>query len=156
MAGHTDNAVEIGAPLQFVWDRMMDIESWPTLFSEYAKAEVIERDGNREVFRLSTHPDPDYEGKVWSWTSERVRDPDSYSSKSKRIETGPFEYMNIEWYFEEAGDGTRMRWVQDFSMSPGAPNDDAGAEEYLNKNTKVQMGVIKEKLEAEAAGGAGS
>jgi aromatase len=152
MAGHTDNAVEITAPLQFVWDRMMDIESWPTLFSEYAKAEVIESDGERIVFRLTTHPDPDYEGKVWSWTSERVADPASFSSKSKRIETGPFQYMNIEWYFEPAGDGTRMRWVQDFSMKPGAPNDDQGAEEYLNKNTKVQMGVIKEKLEAEAAG----
>ena len=151
MPGHTDNAVEIAAPLELVWDRMMDIESWPDLFSEYAKAEVIEREGDRVVFRLTTHPDPEYDGQVWSWTSERVRDPDSYSSKSKRIETGPFEYMNIEWYFEEAGDGTRMRWVQDFSMKSTAPANDEQAEQYMNKNTKEQMGVIKQRLETQAA-----
>ena len=150
MAAHTDNEVTIDAPLDFVWERMMDIESWPQLFSEYAKAEVIERDGDRVQFRLTTHPDPDYEGQVWSWVSERVADPASHSSKSRRIETGPFEYMNIEWYFEERNGGTRMRWVQDFSMKPGAPADDEQAQEYMNKNTKTQMGIIKERLEAEA------
>src|SRR5688500_9859898 len=152
MAGHTDNEVVIDAPRDFVWERMMDIESWPTLFTEYAKAEVLSQEGNHVEFRLTTHPDPDYDGKVWSWTSERDADPENYRSKSKRIETGPFEYMTIEWFFEEEGDGTKMRWVQDFSMKPEAPADDAGAEEYMNKNTKVQMGVIKERLEQEAAG----
>ena len=153
MAAHTDNVVEIKAPLEFVWERMMDVESWPTLFSEYAKAEIVERDGDTIQFRLTTHPDPDYEGKVWSWVSERTADPATHSSKSRRIETGPFQYMNIEWYFEEVPDGTRMRWVQDFSMNPGAPSNDQQAEEYMNKNTKTQMGVIKEQLEAEAAKG---
>jgi aromatase len=153
MAAHTDNSVEINAPLEVVWDRMMDIEGWPELFTEYAKAEVLESDGDRVLFRLTTHPDPDYEGKVWSWTSERVADPSSHSSKSRRIETGPFEYMNIEWFFEQAGDGTRMRWVQDFSMKPEAPADDEHAEQYMNKNTKEQMQVIKERLEAQPAAG---
>ena len=155
MAAHTDNAVDVKAPLEFVWERMMDVESWPTLFSEYAKAEIVERDGDTIQFRLTTHPDPDYEGKVWSWVSERIADPKSHSSKSRRIETGPFQYMTIEWFFEEIPDGTRMRWVQDFSMNPGAPSNDEQAEEYMNKNTKVQMQVIKERLETEA-GGAGS
>jgi aromatase len=150
---HTDNEIVIAAPLEFVWERMMDIESWPSLFSEYAKAEVIEQDGDRVQFRLTTHPDPDYDGKVWSWTSERIADPVAHSSKSRRIETGPFQYMNIEWFFEAAPDGTRMRWVQDFSMNPDAPANDEQAEEYMNKNTKTQMGVIKERLEAQSAEG---
>ncbi len=154
MAAHTDNSVVIQAPLELVWERMMDIESWPTLFSEYAAAEVLEQDGDTVRFKLTTHPDPDYDGKVWSWTSERTADPATHSSKSKRIETGPFQYMNIEWYFEESDGATAMRWVQDFSMKPEAPADDEHAEEYMNKNTKVQMQVIKERLEAEAADGA--
>jgi aromatase len=152
MAAHTDNSVEINAPLEFVWERMMDIESWPSLFSEYAKAEVLEEDGDTVRFRLTTHPDPDYDGKVWSWTSERTADPQAHSSKSRRIETGPFEYMNIEWFFEEIDGGTRMQWVQDFSMKPEAPANDENAEEYMNKNTKEQMRVIKERLEAQAPG----
>jgi aromatase len=153
MPAHTDNSVEINAPLEFVWERMMDIEGWPNLFSEYANAEVIEQEGDRVVFRLTTHPDPDYEGQVWSWTSERVADPGNYSSKSRRIETGPFQYMNIEWYFEDANGGTKMRWVQDFSMKPEAPANDEQAEQYMNKNTKEQMRVIKERLESQAPGG---
>ena len=47
----------------------MDIESWPDLFSEYAKAEVLEEDGHTIQFRLTTHPDPEYDGQVWSWVS---------------------------------------------------------------------------------------
>ncbi len=150
MAAHTDNSVVINAPRDFVWERMMDIESWPDLFTEYAKAEVLQEDGDTIQFRLTTHPDPQYEGKVWSWTSERTADPENYRSKSRRIETGPFEYMNIEWEFEEADGGTKMRWIQDFAMKPDAPADDATAEEYMNSNTKEQMGVIKERLERAA------
>jgi aromatase len=150
MAAHTDNAVEINAPLDFVWERMMDVESWPNLYSEYAKAEVLEREGDRTVFRLTTHPDPEANGQVWSWTSERVADPATHSTKSRRIETGPFEYMNIEWFFEETARGTRMRWVQDFSMKPEAQISDEQAEQNMNKSTKEQMRVIKERLEAQA------
>jgi aromatase len=145
----TDNSVDIQAPLDVVWERMNDVEGWPNLFSEYAKAEVIERkDENTIVFRLTTHPDPEYDGQVWSWVSERAVDPESHSVKAHRIETGPFEYMNIEWYFEPTGDdGTRMRWVQEFSMKPTAPASNDEAEEYINRNTKEQMALIRERLE---------
>jgi aromatase len=40
-----------------------------------------------------------------------------------------------------------MRWAQTFAMKPSAPADDAQAEEYLNRNTRTQMRVIKERLE---------
>ena len=79
MAAHTDNEVVINAPRDFVWERMMDIESWPDLFSEYAKAEVIEEEGDTVQFRLTTHPDPEYDGQVWSWVSERKADPANYT-----------------------------------------------------------------------------
>src|ERR1700691_2494357 len=121
MAAHTDNSVVVKAPLQFVWERMMDIESWPSLFSEYAAAEVIEQDGETVCFKLTTHPDREYDGQVWSWTSDRPADPQAHSSKSRRIETGPFQYMNIEWYFEETAEGPAMRGVQDFWRTPAPP-----------------------------------
>ncbi len=148
----TDNSVVIEAPLDFVWERMNDVESWPTLFSEYAKAEIIERNGDTVQFRLTTHPDEEYEGKIWEWVSERTVDPSTHSVKAKRIETGVFEYMNIEWYFEPSEGGTMMRWVQDFSMKPTAPATNEQAEVYMNKNTATQMGVIKERLEAAVRG----
>lgn len=146
----TDNSVVIDAPLAVVWERMNDVETWPSLFSEYASVEILEREGDKTTFRLTTHPDPEYNGQIWSWVSERTVDPSTHTTKARRIETGPFEYMNIEWLFEEADGGTLMRWVQDFSMKPGAPATNEQAEEYLNKNTKVQMEVIKERIEGSA------
>ncbi len=153
MAAHTDNSIDIDAPLEFVWERMIDVENWPNLFTEYAGAEILKRDGDRIEFRLTTYPDPEHDGQVWSWVSERTMDSAAHTTKSRRIETGPFEYMNIEWFFEEVDGVTRMRWVQDFSMKPGAPANDEDAEDYMNRNTKVQMEAIKERLESAAVRG---
>jgi len=153
MAAHTDNAIVINAPLKLVWDIANDVENWPNLFTEYAKAEIIERKENTVTFRLTTFPDKEHNDTVWSWVSERTVDPQTHTVKAHRIETGPFAFMNIQWFFEPVDGGTKMRWVQDFSMKPSAPANDEQAEAYLNKNTKIQMDVIKERIEKRAAGG---
>jgi aromatase len=145
MAVRTDNSIVINAPLETVWQITNDVESWPSLFSEYASADILERNGETVVFRLTMHPDEN--GKIWSWVSERTTDPTGHSVKAHRIETGPFQFMNIEWYYEEAEGGTRMRWVQEFTMKPGAPLNDAQAEVYLNTNTQTQMALIKQRIE---------
>jgi len=150
MAVRTDNSVWIGAPLDMVWDITNDVESWPKLFTEYSEAEILERKGNTVVFRLAMHPDEN--GKIWSWVSERTTDPAAHSVKARRVETGPFEFMNIEWYYEPADGGTRMRWVQEFAMKPGAPANDAQMEVHINNTTKKQMSIIKEKIEYRTRG----
>jgi aromatase len=143
----TDNAVVIAAPLPFVWARMNDIEAWPQLFTEYAEVTVLERDGDTVRFRLTTHPDPEHDGTVWSWVSERTADPATYTSRSHRIQTGPFAFMRIAWAFTAVPGGTEMRWTQEFAMKPGAPADDAAAQAYLDRNSRAQMAVIRERLE---------
>jgi aromatase len=148
MAVRTDNSVLILAPLEMVWDLTNNVETWPQLFTEYAQAEILERKGNTVVFRLSMHPDEN--GKIWSWVSERTTDPAAHLVKARRVETGPFEFMNIEWYYEPAEGGTRMRWVQEFTMKPTAPANDAQMEVYINTNTQKQMSIIKEKVEKRA------
>ncbi|MQY11636.1 putative polyketide cyclase [Streptomyces sp. RB5] len=150
MAGHTDNSIVIDAPMDLVWELTNDLKSWPQLFSEYASVDVIEEDGREITFRLTMHPDED--GTVWSWVSKRVPDPVTRTVDAHRVETGPFEFMNIHWeYTDAASGGVTMRWVQDFHMKPAAPVDDAGMTEHLNRNTAVQMKLIKEKVEAAAA-----
>ncbi|TPQ17111.1 SRPBCC family protein [Streptomyces sporangiiformans] len=145
MAGHTENAITIAAPMDLVWDMTNDLENWPRLFSEYAAVEVLSRDGNATTFRLTMHPDDN--GKVWSWVSERVMDRDTLSVRARRVEPGPFEYMNIRWEYEETADGTRMVWTQDFAMKPDAPVDDAGMTDMINRNSRVQMALIRDRIE---------
>ena len=149
MAGHTDNEIFIKAPMQLVWDMTNDIESWPELFSEYSEAKILsDRDGTI-LFRLALHPDEN--GKVWSWVSARRPDEATRTVRSQRVETGPFKYMWIFWEYLEEDGGVRMRWVQDFEMKPEAPVDDATMQARLNRNTPVQMALIKQKVEAAAA-----
>lgn len=146
MIGHTDNSVEIAAPVGFVWDRTNDLRGWPTLFSEYAGIEILEETAGSATFRLTTHPDD--EGRVWSWVSERTWDEARRLVRARRVETGPFEFMNITWTYAELGpDRTVMRWVQDFRMRPDAPVDTEWMTANINRNTRTQQDLIKRKVE---------
>ncbi|GAB2735217.1 SRPBCC family protein [Streptomyces bullii] len=149
MAGHTENEITIAAPFDLVWDMTNDVENWPRLFSEYATAEILERDGDRVTFRLTMHPDE--QGRVWSWVSERTADRAARTVRAHRVETGPFEYMKIHWSYDETPEGVRMRWVQDFAMKPDAPVDDAGMTDMINRNSRTQLALIRDRIE-QAAG----
>jgi len=110
MPGHTDNEILINAPLDLVWDVTNDLEGWPQLFSEYASVEVLDREGPKTTFRLTMHPDEN--GTVWSWISERETDRQGLTVRARRVEPGPFEFMNIRWEYTEHPGGTLMRWIE--------------------------------------------
>ncbi|MEV6813647.1 SRPBCC family protein [Micromonospora sp. NPDC051296] len=145
LPGHTENSVVIAAPLDLVWTVTNDVAGWPELFTEYARAEIFDRDGDTVRFRLTMHPDEN--GVAWSWVSERTADRATGQVRARRVETGPFEYMHIHWTYTEEPGGVRMTWVQDFAMKPTAPVDNAGMTERINTNSVVQLGVIKDRIE---------
>jgi len=149
MAGHTENEIVINAPLELTWAITNDVPNWTELFTEYAKAEVLSREGDTIRFRLTMHPDEN--GKVWSWVSERTANVTNRTVRAQRVEPGPFEFMNIEWRYEEVEGGTRMLWIQDFHMRPEAPLDDEQMTDRINTNSKIQMAIIKEKVETKAS-----
>jgi len=151
MPGHTDNEILIAAPVDLVWEITNDLENWPKLFSEYASVEVLDREGDLTTFRLTMHPDEN--GTVWSWVSERETDRPSLAVRARRVEPGPFEFMNIRWEYAEVPDGTRMRWIQDFAMKPSAPVDDIAMTNHINRNSRTQMELIRDKVEKQAGRG---
>jgi aromatase len=148
VAGHTDNSITVDAPLDLVWDMTNDIENWPRLFSEYASVDVLSREGDATTFRLTMHPDEN--GKIWSWVSERTVDRDSHTVRARRVETGPFAHMNIRWEYTEMPGGVQMRWVQDFAMKPDAPVDDDWMTDNINRNSRTQMALIRDRIEQAA------
>jgi aromatase len=147
--GHVDNSVLIEADIDLVWDVTNDVQRWPDLFTEYASAEILERDGDTVRFRLTMHPDEN--GTAWSWVSERTPDRAGRRVVARRVEPGPFEFMDIEWTYVPEGTGTRMRWIQDFRMRADAPVDTATMTHRINQNTAIQMDVIRGKVERLAA-----
>lgn len=157
MAAHTDNRISIEAPVELVWRLANDVRGWPQLFhDEYAAAEVLEEDGDRIRFRLTTVPDPS--GAVWSWESERVADPVAGTVTARRITPGPFLYMHIFQSFTRTAGGTELRWVQDFEVLPTAPVTDAGMAGRVDRNSAVQLArhrKVAERLARETRAGGG-
>lgn len=151
MSERTDATVIINAPMDLVWDMTNDLERWPSLFTEYAKVEVLERDGDTVRFHLTMHPDEN--GNVHAWTSERTADPATRTVKARRIDGGhAFAFMDITWTYEEDGDGVAMRWTQEFHVNERMPFDDKQMADHLRANTAVQMAHIKSRIEEAAAG----
>ena len=128
-----------------VWDITNDVENWPTLFTEYASAEILEHNGNTVRFRLTMHPDQN--GKIWSWVSERTTDPQNAfrEGPSRRDRAVRFHEHRVVFEPDSATAGTKMRWVQEFHMKPTAPADDDRMENNINTNTEKQMAIIKER-----------
>jgi aromatase len=145
MPAHTENEIVIAAPLDLVWDVTNDLEHWPQLFSEYAAIEILAEKGDTTTFRLTMNPDDN--GKIWSWVSERTVDRASHTVVARRVETGPFQHMDIRWEYHQVAGGTRMRWTQDFAMKPQAPVDDAWMTDNINRNSVIQMELIRDKIE---------
>ena len=145
MAGHTENTITVDAPFDLVWDITNDIENWPRLFTEYSSLEVLSREGDTTAFRLTMYPDDN--GKVWSWVSERTVDRANRTVRARRVETGPFAHMNILWEYTELPGGTQMRWTQDFAMKPDAPVDDEWMTDNINRNSRTQMALIRDRIE---------
>jgi aromatase len=145
MTGHTDNSVVVDAPLEVVWRLTNELELWPSLFSEYASAEVLERDGPTVRFRLTMHPDE--QGNAWSWVSERTLDEQNRRVVARRLEPGWFEFMDITWTYIPVDGGTHMRWVQDFRMRPDAPLDDVAMTARINHNSRIQMDHVRAQVE---------
>jgi aromatase len=149
MAAHTEHEVHIAAPPGLVWTMTNDVRSWPDLYSEYAAVEVLEESPGYVRFRLTTHPDA--AGQAWSWVSERHLDRITGTVTARRVEPGPFEYMNIHWTFREAPDGgTVMHWSQDFQMKGAAPVTDEQMAARIDANAPVQMALINAAVERAA------
>ena len=147
----TDNSTEIKAPLETVWERMNDVENWPNLFTEYASAEILERNGEYDQVPAHDLPRPGVRRSGLELGLGADGRPGHAHGQGAPDRDRPVRSHEHRVVLRADGDdGTKMRWVQEFSMKPTAPATDDEAEVYINKNTKEQMAHIKEKLEAES------
>lgn len=146
--GYTENSILILQDFDTVFDLTNTIELWPRLFTEYEKAEVLERQGNEILFRLTTFPEGDE--PAHSWISKRQIDKEKKEARAERLDpTFPFKYMHIHWKYETPPDnvGVLMTWIQNFEPHPQFPRTEAEMESFLNHHSRLQMREIKRKIE---------
>jgi len=148
MPGYTENSIVILRDFDTVFDLTNTIELWPQLFTEYEKAEVLERKGNEVLFSLTTFPEGERPSRTW--VSRRIIDKPGRQATAERVENAfPFKEMKIHWTYEELpqGVGVIMTWSQKFEPADGAWSTEK-LESFLNGNTRIQMRGIKERVEA--------
>jgi aromatase len=146
MSGHTENEIVIDAPVDVVWEEANNLSQWPELFAgEYERVDVLDSPPDRVIFRITTKPQEN--GQSYSWVSERVPDPERRQVVARRLETGPFLYMHIVHAFSDDGAGTKVRWVQDFEMRPGAPFTDEQMADRINRGSEQNLRRHKQVIE---------
>lgn len=143
--GHTCNQILIKAPYEKIFDISNDIPRWTELFGrEYQKAEVLEKEGNKIIFRLT-----DDEGR--SWVSFRLLFKENYFAYAERQEPKfPFKYMKIVWLYTPTPEGVLLTWIQHFNMDDKAKFNDEQVEGFINKHSKDNLNIFKEVIEKES------
>ena len=140
--GHTCNSIIINAPYGLVFDISNDITRWTELFgSEYKKAEIVKKEANKIIFRLTDEDDK-------SWQSWRLLFKDKYFAYAEREEPKfPFKYMKIVWLYTPKPNGIELTWIQHFEMDDKAKFNDEQVEGFINKHSKDNLKIFKEVIE---------
>ncbi len=143
--GHTCNSIIINAPYEKVFDISNDIPRWTELFgTEYKKAEVISKEGDKITFRLTDDEDK-------SWVSWRLLLKDKYLAYAERQEPKfPFKYMKIIWLYTLKPEGVELTWIQHFEMDEKAKFNDEQVEGFINKHSKDNLLIFKRVIERES------
>jgi len=143
--GHTCNSIIINAPYTIVFDISNDIPRWTELFgTEYKKAEIIKKEGDKITFRLTDDEDR-------SWVSWRLLRKDNFYTYSERFEPKfPFNYMKIIWLYTQKPEGVELTWIQHFQMDEKAKFSDEQVEGFINKHSKDNLLIFKKTIEEEA------
>jgi aromatase len=143
--GHTCNSIIINAPYEKVFDISNDILRWTELFgTEYKKAEIISKEGDKITFRLTDDEDK-------TWVSWRLLLKDNHLAYAERLEPKfPFKYMKIIWLYTLRPEGVELTWIQHFEMDSKAKFSDEEVEGFINKHSKENLQIFKRVIEKEA------
>jgi aromatase len=158
--GYTVNSIVINKNIRELFLIINNIQNWPELHG-YKMAEVLESkkliDGKMKiVFKITgneeendDHHDHAEEDKdPETWISQRIIDIKTFSARGVRLEpVYPFKHWILDIVLSEEMDGTRMTWIQDFRMDEKTGHTDQEIEGYINKGSKEELHVFKEKIE---------
>ena len=77
---------------------------------------------------------------------------DKYFTYAQRLDPlFPFKYMKIIWlYTLKSKDQVELTWIQHFAMDEKAKFNDEQVEGFINKHSRENLVIFKEKIEEAA------
>lgn len=127
-----------------------DVRNWPELHN-YQDVKILEKkkllDGRRKiVFQVTGNKE---EEPVEIWTSQRIIDVTNMCARGVRLEPMyPFRHWILDVVLSVEKEGTKMTWIQDFSMDKNSGFTEEAVEEMINKGSKKELQIFKEKIES--------
>lgn len=153
--GYTTNSIVIDKELSDVFLIINNVENWTELHG-YQSAEVIEKkrlvdDKIKLVLKIIGDEEEENEQgekHFKTWTSQRVLDFSTYSARGVRLEPiYPFKHWILDVILSKEKNGTKMTWIQDFTMDEKTGLTDEEVEVLINNGSKMELKNFKTKIE---------
>lgn len=150
--GYTVNSIVISKERDELFWIINNVENWPELHG-YQSAEVLEQrtlvDGKIKIVFKVTGSVEEVGKQPEIWVSQRIIDFSTYSARGVRLEPMyPFKHWILDVILTEEENGTRMTWVQDFSMDEKTGLTEEEVENMINCGSKEELQIFKEKIES--------
>ncbi|MFJ9084301.1 aromatase/cyclase [Streptomyces sp. NPDC102384] len=156
---HTEHTVTVDAPVDTVWDVLVDVEGYARIFPPTQDVTILEESPKHQIARLVV----DVNGEVQSWISRRDIDADRRVIAYRQLENAPMMgYMGGEWRALPIDERT-TQLVLTHDFKPRDPDADglvAGKFTYdkademikaaVERNSVADLGAVKQEAEKPA------
>ncbi len=159
---HTEHTVTVDAPVDVVWDVLVDVEGYARIFPPTREAKIIEDSETHQIVRLVV----DVNGQMQSWVSRRDIDHERHVIAYRQLELAPLiGHMAGEWRaYPLTESRTQLVLTHDFKPKDPVDGKVAGkftyeeADELLQggveRNSVDDLGAVKSEAERRTSGAA--
>ncbi len=111
---HEEHTVTVAAPIEAVWQILLDVEGYADIFPPTQRVELEEVGDGYQIARLFV----EVNGELNSWTSRRDIDAERHVIAYRQLETAPIVgRMGGEWRaFVLTGDRTQLVLTHDYEV----------------------------------------
>jgi aromatase len=155
---HTEHTVTIQAPVDVVWDVLVDVEGYARIFPPTQEAKILEESPRHQIVRLVV----DVNGETQSWVSRRDIDNSRRVIAYRQLESAPLMgFMGGEWRALPIDDKT-TQLVLTHDFKPKDPIDGLVAGKFtleqvwslldaaVERNSVADLGAVKTESEKRA------
>ena len=140
---HVTKSVVVDAPIERVFELSNRVQDWTEMMNDYARVEVLKREGHKTTFRL-------HHKNGTSWISWRVVHPLGKFALAERVTPRqPFKFMHHVWTYRALDAAhTEMSWTMQFELPEAEAHREAECCEYLLKHSADNQQQMKAYIES--------
>ncbi|MEV2218168.1 aromatase/cyclase [Streptomyces sp. NPDC050997] len=144
MSHHAEHTVTVDAPLNLVWDVLVDVKGYSRIFPPTREVNLLEESATHQVVRLHV----DVGGEEQSWVSRRDIDPRQHVIAYSQLETAPIVgRMGGDWRAFPLGAGrTQLVLTHDFAAREPVDGKVAGRFSFEEADAMLRAAVERNSV----------